>query len=120
MKFTPALVLVAGLISASPALAHAHLKAETPPADAVLAASPSALSLDFSEGLEIGLSGVILKAQDGRVIPTGATVLGPNDDKKVTVPLKGTLNAGKYTVEWHALSKDGHTTHGSYEFTVVP
>ena len=120
MKFTPALVLVACLISASPALAHAHLKAETPPADAVLAASPSALSLGFSEGLEIGLSGLILKGQDGRVIPTGGAVLAPNDDKKITVPLKGALSAGKYTVEWHALSKDGHATHGSYQFTVVP
>jgi copper resistance protein C len=120
MKVTPALVLVAGLVSASPALAHAHLEAETPPADAVLAASPSALTLGFSEGLEIGLSGAILRGQDGRVIPTGGAVLAPNDDKKITVPLKGALSAGKYTVEWHALSKDGHATHGSYQFTVVP
>jgi copper resistance protein C len=120
MKFAPAVILVACLTSASPALAHAHLKAGTPPADAVLAASPSALSLDFSEGLEIGLSGVILKGKDGRVIPTGAAVLAPTDDKKITVPLKGTLSAGKYTVEWHALSRDGHATHGSYDFAVAP
>jgi methionine-rich copper-binding protein CopC len=120
MKLAPAVVLAACLTSASHALAHAHLKAEMPPADAVVPASPSALSLDFSEGLEIGLSGVFLKGQGGRIIPTGAAVLAPNDDKKITVPLNGALSAGKYTVEWHALSRDGHVTHGSYEFTVVP
>jgi len=120
MKRAPVLILIACLTSASPALAHAHLKAESPPADGVLAASPPTLSLDFSEGLEIGLSGVILKGQDGRVISTGAAVLTPNDDKKITVPLNGALRAGKYTVKWHALSRDGHATRGSYEFTVLP
>jgi methionine-rich copper-binding protein CopC len=120
MKLAPVLLLVACATSASSALAHAHLKAETPPADGVLTASPPTLSLDFSEGLEIGLSGVILKRQDGRVIPTGAAVLAPTDDKKITVPLNGALSAGKYTVEWHALSRDDHATHGSYEFTVLP
>jgi methionine-rich copper-binding protein CopC len=119
MKLAPVLLLVACLTSASPALAHAHLNAESPPADGVLAASPPTLSLNFSEGLEIGLSGAILKRQDGRVIPTGAAVLTPNDDKKITLPLKCALSAGKYTVEWHALSRDGHATHGSYEFTVL-
>jgi copper resistance protein C len=102
------------------AYAHAHLLQSTPAADGVLAASPSTLSLDFSEGVEIGLSGVILKGQDGRVIPTGAAVLTPNDKKDITVPLNGALQAGKYTVQWHSLSRDGHATHGSYEFTVLP
>jgi copper resistance protein C len=120
MKLTPVLILVAGLTSASSALAHAHLKAESPPADGVLAASPPTLSLDFSEGLEIGLSGVTLKRQDGQAIPTGAAALTPNDDKKMIVPLNGALGAGKYTVKWHALSRDGHATRGSYEFTVLP
>jgi copper resistance protein C len=120
MKLAPVLVLIACLTSANSALAHTHLKAETPPADGVLATSPSILSLDFSEGLEIGLSGVTLKRQDGQAIPTGAAALTPNDDKKMIVRLNGALGAGKYTVKWHALSRDGHATRGSYEFTVLP
>jgi len=34
------------------------------------------------------------------------------------VPVTGTLADGSYTVDWHALSGDGHKTHGSYTFTV--
>jgi methionine-rich copper-binding protein CopC len=52
MKLALARVFVACQTPTSLALAYAHLKAETPPADAVVAASPSALSLDFSEGLD--------------------------------------------------------------------
>ncbi|MFG1379177.1 copper homeostasis periplasmic binding protein CopC [Xanthobacter autotrophicus] len=117
---TPALALAICLLSASGAFAHAHLAAETPSADDVIAGSPATLSLSFSEGLEVGLSGVTLKGADGQPIPTGAVSLAPGDNKQMSVPLNGPLAAGKYTVEWHALSKDGHTTHGSYQFTVRP
>jgi copper resistance protein C len=120
MKVAPVLVLVACLTSASYAFAHAHLQAPTPSADAVLSAPPSTVSLRFSEEIEISLSGVILKGQDGATIQTGAPVLAPTDHKQMSVPLTGPLGAGKYSVEWHALSKDGHTTHGTYQFTVRP
>jgi methionine-rich copper-binding protein CopC len=38
----------------------------------------------------------------------------------LSVPVIGTLQPGIYTVEWHALSTDGHKTTGSYSFTVKP
>jgi methionine-rich copper-binding protein CopC len=48
----------------------------------------------------------------------GAPSLSPSDDKLMTVPITGQLGTGVYTVEWHALLKDDHTTHGTYQFTV--
>lgn len=117
---TPALALAICVLSAGSAFAHAHLTAETPSANDVVAGSPTSLSLGFSEGLEIGLSGVTLKGADGQSIPIGTPALTPGDDTQISVPLNGPLTAGKYTVEWHALSKDGHATHGSYQFTVGP
>jgi methionine-rich copper-binding protein CopC len=76
MKPTIAVLALAGsLFSAGEASAHAHLQAETPAADAVVTSAPAALSLDFSEGLEIGLSGIALKAPDGHVVPTGTATL---------------------------------------------
>jgi methionine-rich copper-binding protein CopC len=102
------------------ALAHAHLKAQMPAADAKVSTSPATLSLTFSEGLEIGLSGATLKDANGKAVKTGTATLATNDDRRITVPLDGALAPGNYTVEWHVLSKDGHTTHGSYQFTVGP
>ncbi|MFG1464858.1 copper homeostasis periplasmic binding protein CopC [Xanthobacter sp. DSM 24535] len=119
-SITPALTLVICLLSTSGALAHAHLITEAPKANDVVVPSPTALSLGFSEGLEINLSGATLKGADSQPIPTGTPVLAPGDDKQMSVPLNGPLAAGKYTVEWHALSRDGHATHGSYQFAVGP
>lgn len=117
-RIASALVFAALMASSGQALAHAHLKTQMPAADTVVSASPTALSLGFSEGLEIGLSGVTLKAADGQAITTGVAALAPDNDKQISVPLKAALATGKYTVEWHALSKDGHTSRGSYQFTV--
>ena len=112
------LALLSCLLFDSCAWAHAHLRAEDPAANGTVMTAPTALSLTFSEGLEIKLSGATLKGSDGSAVSTGAPSLGPSDDKLMTVPITDQLGAGVYTVEWHALSKDGHSTHGTYRFTV--
>lgn len=119
-SITPVLALAICLVPASGAFAHAHLAEETPSANGGVAGSPAALSLSFSEALEIGLSGVTLRGAGGQPIPTGAVSLAPGDTRQISVPLNRPLAAGKYTVEWHVLSKDGHSSRGSYEFTVSP
>ena len=116
--------LLAGLAAlalvglASPAFAHAHLKAATPAAGGSVASAPSELDLDFSEDLNLKFSGVTVKGPDGAV-ETGAASLA-KDNTRLVVPLKTPLAAGAYTVDWHALSADGHKTKGSYSFTVEP
>jgi methionine-rich copper-binding protein CopC len=115
---TCTLALLSCLLFDSSAWAHAHLRAEDPAADVTVKIVPTALSLTFSEGLEVKLSGATLKGSDGKAVSTGAPSLSPSDDKLMTVPITGQLGVGVYTVEWHALSKDGHTTHGTYQFTV--
>jgi len=118
--FKPAVILVAACLFSGSALAHAHLKAASPAENAKVAASPAGLSLTFSEALEVKLSGVTLKGPDGKTVATGTAVLDTKDGRVMRVPLEGALPPGKYTVQWRALSKDGHSTHGSYDFTVAP
>ena len=114
---------VAALLSfsmAGSAFAHAHLKTEVPAHDTVVASAPSALRLEFSEALELAFSGVALSDASGNSIATGAAALAPDSNMVLLVPLSGRLAAGVYTVAWHALSRDGHKTKGSYSFTVRP
>ena len=113
--------VLAALLSlglAGPAFAHAHLTSSMPAPDAVVAA-PASLRLSFSEGLELRFTGIKLTGPDGVAVPTGDAALDP-DGTTLIVPVTGALPAGAYTVDWHALSKDGHTTHGRYVFTVGP
>lgn len=56
LKRTVAVVLLAALLGAGPALAHAHLDASTPEANAVVTAPVTVVELRFSEAVEVAFS----------------------------------------------------------------
>lgn len=118
-----AFAVVMALGCAAQAKAHAHLQSAVPGIDAAAAAAPSQLDLRFSEGLELRFSGATLKGpgtNSGEVsLPLGNARLGA-EDSELIVPIGGALGPGRYSVDWHALSHDGHSTRGSYAFTVRP
>lgn len=110
-----------GLLGASgQALAHAHLKAAVPAVDGAVATAPRELDLTFSEGLELKFSGLKITGPDKKTVPTGAATLQAGGDTALVVPLAASLPPGTYEVAWHALSRDGHKTNGTYRFTVGP
>jgi methionine-rich copper-binding protein CopC len=105
------------LLLTSPAFAHAHLRGEEPAAGSTVSATPSLLKLMFSEGVELSLTGIEV-AKAGVAVPTGTPTL-EGDGKVLDVPVQKPLEPGVYTVTWHALAKDGHSTHGEYSFTIA-
>jgi methionine-rich copper-binding protein CopC len=121
-KFThvAGVAAVLSIAFAGQALAHAHLKSAIPAMDGAVKTSPTELDLKFSEGLNIKFTGVTVIGADKKAVATGDAKLGAGDDMTLVVPVSGTLAPGAYTVEWHALSTDGHKTTGSYSFTIKP
>lgn len=115
MKRTIALA-IAFTLSTSAASAHAHLKTAIPAAESTVAA-PSQLVLYFSEDLALSFSGITVTGPGNAKVKVGAGTLSA-DGTTLNVPVEGALEAGGYTVVWHALSKDGHKASGSYRFTV--
>ncbi|PSJ61533.1 copper homeostasis periplasmic binding protein CopC [Pseudaminobacter soli (ex Li et al. 2025)] len=107
---------LAAVFFAGDAFAHAELVSETPAAKSMAMPAPTELKLKFSEGLELKFTGVKVVGPKQAAIETGPATLDPNDNTMLIVPLKSTLPDGKYTVDWHALSTDGHKTKGSYWF----
>jgi methionine-rich copper-binding protein CopC len=112
-----AAILALGL--AGRAFAHAHLKSATPADKSTVKSSPGELDLTFTEGLNLKFSGIKVTGADKTAVKLGNSMLMQNDTV-LMVPVSETLGAGTYTVEWHALSTDGHKTNGSYTFTVKP
>lgn len=111
--------LAASIAFAGQAFAHAHLKASTPADKATVTTSPSELDLTFTEELNLKFTGIKLIGPKKQEIKTGAGML-TDGDKGLMIPVSDKLDAGTYTVEWHALSADGHKTNGTYSFTVKP
>ncbi|HHA1256629.1 TPA: CopC domain-containing protein YobA [Enterobacter asburiae] len=112
-----ALVFVASTMMTPSVQAHAHLKQQVPAAESV-GTAPQALTLNFSEGIEPGFSGVVVTDAQKQVIKTGTASRDEKNKAQLTVPLEQTLASGTYQVDWHVVSVDGHKTKGSYHFSV--
>lgn len=119
LKIVASLTFVASLALSAQAFAHAHLASATPADKATVATAPKEIDLTFTEGLELKFSGVEVTGPAKDKIKTGDATLS-KDGKALTIPLTDALKPGTYTVDWHALSVDGHKSNGSTSFTVKP
>lgn len=113
-----ALIALASVLTAPPAFAHAHLTQQNPAANTQVSASPQALTMTFSEGIEPAFSGATLTGPKQEQIKTGKATRDEQDKKQLIIPLAQSLDAGTYTVDWHVVSVDGHKTKGHYTFSV--
>jgi methionine-rich copper-binding protein CopC len=118
-RFAWLAVAALAVAPATPALAHAHLLSSVPAAGSTAMPPPTALRLNFSEGLELKFTKVKLIGPEKNAIGTGSAALDPKDDKVLILPVNSGLADGKYTVEWQAVSTDGHKTTGSYSFSTM-
>ena len=98
-------------------LAHARLLRSQPVADSKQRQPPSVVELWFSEALEIVGSSVVVNDQSGRRVDKNNAALSEGG-KKLQVELED-LAAGAYSVEWKALSVDGHAMSGKFGFSVA-
>ncbi|HUP86725.1 MAG TPA: copper resistance protein CopC [Acidimicrobiales bacterium] len=111
--------VVVGLALATPAAsAHALLASSQPAAGSTVAASPTQITLTFTERPDTSLSSVHVLDGSGRSVERGAAQPSPGQPETLTVAVP-TLAAGVYTVTWRTTSvDDGHTTAGSFSFGV--
>lgn len=103
-----------------PASAHAHLKSAKPAVNGTVATSPNEIDLTFSEGVNLKFTGITITGPGKAAVKTQDGKFGPKGDTTLIVPIGSSLPPGAYTVDWHALAKDGHKTQGAYTFTVKP
>jgi copper transport protein len=110
------LALAAGvlLVGASPAFAHAELVESDPAPGAVLAKSPAAITLNFTETVQAENDGVRLFDADGDRIDLDAVEVS-GSTVRTPVPK---LDDGSYVVTWRALSGDAHPIQGAFTFQV--
>lgn len=105
------------LLSCNIAMAHAHLNRASPADRAEESTSPGAITLTFTEDIEIALSSIQLSAEAGRVISTGKAHYVDGNRKSLQVVLPQ-LEPGIYKVAWKVTSVDTHHSEGGYTFTV--
>src|SRR5919198_1472325 len=104
-------------LCAPAASAHARLERSEPKANSTLKQPPKTIELWFSEELEASMSTATVTDQTGRRVDKNNAALAEGG-KKLQIELED-LGSGTYTVDWKALSTDGHTMKGKFTFTVA-
>jgi len=113
-------VWLIGAAGPPPASAHAALLRSDPASGGSLAGAPPAITLWFSETVELSYSSVTVLRADGSTVVTGPLEsVGTPDAPAVRVVPRDDLPRGGYTVVYSVLSAvDGHVSGGFYSFTV--
>lgn len=119
MTSLPAVAVIAMSLLGSAAYAHPELQSAEPAAGAAMMTSPKQIRVTFNENVIPQLSGIEVKDQAGKMIPTGKAATDPANKKLLIVPVNDQLPPGDYKVEWHAVSDDTHRVKGSYSFSVA-
>jgi len=112
-----AFVLAALLIAPAEVRAHAFLDHSDPAVGSTVPTSPAVMHLWFTQQLEPAFSWVNVTDQSGATMNDGSAAIDPSNSSEFDVKLKP-LPPGTYTVKWHALSVDTHTTEGDFTFHV--
>jgi copper resistance protein C len=109
--------VVLTMAGASTAWAHAELKQASPAVDGTVAASPTEITLNFSERLEPAFTAVIVRDAVGKRVDKADGHIDKADRTVVRASLQP-LSPGVYIVEWRALATDTHRTEGAFIFRV--
>jgi methionine-rich copper-binding protein CopC len=116
MRMLIANSLLAFILLAGPAGAHAFLDHAEPRVGSTVPTAPREVSLSFTQQLEPAFSSVqVFDSSGARVDQGRAQVAG----SVMRVSVKA-LSPGTYRVRWKVLSVDTHTTEGSFTFRVGP
>lgn len=112
----PLLAVLALLVGAGPAAAHAELESSSPPDNSYLAQPPVQVSLTFGEDLlKKGNALVVTNLDTGLKVATAkVTVDGPT----ITLPWPAAADAGRFRVSYRVVSEDGHPVKGKIRFTI--
>jgi methionine-rich copper-binding protein CopC len=97
--------------------AHAFLDHASPAVGSSVPTAPATVTMWFTQQLEPAFTTATVTDQAGNPVDTGPAQVDAKDPTELRVPLKK-LSPGTYTVAWHALSVDTHTTTGHFVFTV--
>ncbi|MEX1258240.1 MAG: copper resistance CopC family protein [Gemmatimonadota bacterium] len=123
LKGSPlAVVLVAALVpvlgsTAGGAERHLALLGSEPAADSTVA-SPTEITLWFTQAPQPGTTQIRLLTSEGALVPTGEATADPEDATAFSAKVERGLAPGRYSVAWRAMAADGHVVSAEFDFGV--
>jgi methionine-rich copper-binding protein CopC len=111
-----AILALTALAGTAPAQAHDALASTSPAEGQTITTNPGKVSITLNNAPETGVPGsntIKVIAPDGHTVSTGDISVDG-----ATLSIAADIDhPGKHTVQWRAVSADGHPIDGSYSFT---
>lgn len=98
--------------------AHAYVISSNPSENAVLKEPPKQIRIQFSESIQTGFHSITLVNSSGKKVATTSSKIDPHNGSILEVNIKGKVSKDTYTVQWKAISADGHPVQGVIPFNV--
>src|SRR5476649_2656135 len=108
-------ILLALVLAAPPACAHAVLERASPAVGSTVHTAPGELTLRFTERIEPAFSTLQVTGPGGERVDAGGMRVDEREKMVLHAPLKP-LTPGTYKVVWRAVSVDSHVTNGDFKF----
>jgi len=110
--------LVAAVLGAGPALAHATVVSTDPADGSRLGSAPAQVSVRFSEHVTFSSGYLRVVDSKGRRVDSGAVEHPSGDASTVSVGLRQGLPNDSYIVSYRVVSADSHPVGGAFSFVV--
>jgi len=110
-------LLLAVMLPALPASAHAGLESSEPAPSSVLAVSPTEIALFFDEPIDVVFGSIRVLDAQGEEVAAGRPQRDDDNSSIARLPLP-TLPESAYIVVWRVTSSDSHPVQGSFEFQI--
>jgi methionine-rich copper-binding protein CopC len=111
-----AVAAVASGVAAAAAFAHTEVKSTYPAKGKTVSKRTSSASVTFTGTIRGGT--ITVKGPGGKTYSRGKGGRDPRNVRRIKVPLKTPLAAGRYTATWTMKAADGHTQRGKWTFRV--
>jgi copper resistance protein C len=119
-RMIAAAVLAGAVTLGAPTVqAHAFLDHAIPAVGSTVPVAPETVTMWFTQELEPAFTTATVIDKSGNSVDAGPAQVDPKDPTELRVAVKK-LSPGTYTVSWHALSVDTHTTTGHFTFEIKP
>jgi hypothetical protein len=107
------------MVATAGRLPHLKLVRSFPAKDTVLTSAPDAVRLWMSERADLVGTKVEVAGADGVILPTAKPTREAAKDAPIVARFTQPVGAGRYTVAWKTMSRDGHVVNGTFAFTVT-
>ncbi|KAF9120929.1 hypothetical protein BGX30_002879 [Mortierella sp. GBA39] len=107
-------IFIGVLIHPAASSAHAYLTKSSPSDNEVMTQAPAKVTLQFNEALQPAFHSIIVMDSSGAEVNQGNSRVPAGQPAVLEVDLKTGLPDGIYTVQWKAVSGDGHPVNGTF------